>query len=675
VSSLCARYSANTFQSQVRRVDSQLDRVHLVPRATQDAFFAEQTHKFSSSPRIAELQNIVKALSTTSSSNPLLSPWRISTLLQQAALSEFIVEEEEDHIVTTYETELEWLLVSKATVQIYGLLLNTLLEQTIPLNDDIWYWDEILGSYTYSSLYTIQTSPLRLWAWTKDIYHDTRNRLARLADVTVDEASPFETGSVQNLRTGLADQWKQFYTLVRESIRERSVADIQRRVLSPIALCRAEARRNQARLRRLREMGASGLGVLMDEGLSFGIGDESTEIKAEESDVHEWKVVVERSVALMDTVLRNVTTLETGVSEFEDTVFASVEDDPEISTEEEAEIIRPAKISRRLLHILEVHIPNHVKSSQNLVTRYGRPPRLVRYWLPASIVLLSSTTVLRIFVNRKAEIIAWVRNLGATVRDFWLNWVIEPTRKVIATIRHDKDSEVAIMSKESLRGDRDSLERMVVDFAIDNPQAAMGNVSLSESQISEIRAKVKEGDLTPVLRAYEKDLRQPFIGTVRGDLVRTLLIQVQKTKVDVEVALSGIDALLKSQELVFGFVGLTPGVLVCFAVFRYLGGAFGNRRGLQKGRKAGQTVRIIRNIDRILTQATPSNDGILSYKDHGLLMCEVHVLRKWAHRLFPGEIEREFLEDVNDLVDIGRGVAAQLKVLERIRWAYVKWLR
>jgi nuclear-control-of-ATPase protein 2 len=585
--------------------------------------------------------------------------------------------EEEDQFVTTYETELEWLLVSKATVQTYGLLLNTLLEQTIPLNDDIWYWDEVLGSYAYSSLYTVQTSPLRFWDWSKDIYNDTRRRLARLTEGAGDEASYSEFTTTGRSSTGLADQWRQFYDLVKESIQEKSMADIQRRVLSPIALCRSEARRNQARLRHLREMGASGLGVLMDEGLSFGIGDDTSDIKAEESDVNEWKVVVERSVALMDTVLRNVTTLETGVSEFEDTVFASVEDDPELSTEEseEAEVIRPAKISRRLQHILEVHIPNHVTSSQTLVRQYGRPPRLVRYWLPAGVLLLSSTTILRIFVNRRAEIIRWVRDLGATVRDFWLNWVIEPMKNVIGTIRHDKESAVAIMSKESLRGDRESLERMVIDFAIDNPQAAVGNTPLSDVQIAEIRAKVKEGDLTPVLRAYEKDLRQPFIGTVRGDLIRTVLIQVQKTKVDVEVALSGIDSLLKSQELVFGFVGLTPGVLVCFAACRYFGDVFGNRRGLKQGRKAGQTVRIIRNIDRILTLATPTNNSILSYKDHGLLLCEVHVLRKAAHRLFPGEIEREFMEDIQDLCNINSGIAAQLRVLERIRWAYTKWLR
>ncbi|TVY92380.1 GTP-binding protein [Lachnellula willkommii] len=451
--------------------------------------------------------------------------------------------------------------MKRLTVEIIERAIGgILLEQTIPLNEELWYWDEVLGSYGWSGVYAIQTSPGRWWGWAWDVFEDTKIRVARSRE------SNGESVGIREAGEGVGDSWRRFYGLVKESVRERSVADIQRRVLSPVALCREEARVKQAKLRRLREMGASGLGVLMDEGLSFNLGDESTDIsKAEESYSREWKVVVEKSIALMDVVLQNVTTLETGVSDFEDAVFASVEDDPDVSSmgADEDQVGRPAKLSVRLQHILEVHVPNHMASSQKLVAEYGRPSRIVRYWLPASVLLLSSTTLLRLFVNRKAEIISWIRDLGATVRDFWFNWVIEPMKKVIGTIRHDKESEVAIMSKESLKGDRDSLERMVVEFAIDNPKnSGVGTGALDEAQIAEVRAKVKEGDLTPVLKAYEKDLRKPFVGTVRGDLVRTLLIQVQKTKVDVEVALSGIDALLKSQELVFGFVGLTPGVLI-----------------------------------------------------------------------------------------------------------------
>ena len=82
-----------------------------------------------------------------------------------------------------------------------------------------------------------------------------------------------------------------------------------------------------------------------------------------------------------------------------------------------------------------------------------------------------------------------------------------------------------------------------------------------------------------------------------------------------------------------------------------------------------------RNIDRILTASTPTENGVLSYKDHGLLLCEAHVLRQRTVSVLPGEIHREFLEDVNDLLDIGYGIPRQVKVLERIQWAYAKWLR
>lgn len=125
---------------------------------------------------------------------------------------------------------------------------------------------------------------------------------------------------------------------------------------------------------------------------------------------------------------------------------------------------------------------------------------------------------------------------------------MEPTKKLIGTIRHDDKSQVSIMSKSSLAGDQASLERMVVDFAVENPEGP----ALEQAEIANIRTKVHEGDLTPVLRAYEKELQNPLYGSLRGNLIRTLLIQVQKTKVDVEVAMGGIDSLLKSQELVFG---------------------------------------------------------------------------------------------------------------------------
>ena len=150
---------------------------------------------------------------------------------------------------------------------------------------------------------------------------------------------------------------------------------------------------------------------------------------------------------------------------------------------------------------------------------------------------------------------------------------------------------------------------------------------------------------------------------------------MQKTKVDVEVAMSGIDALLKSQELVFGFVGLTPGILVSLWAGQYLRDAFGGRKGLRKGQKVGRCVRVLRNIDRIFSEAlaAPPQNNVLQYKDHGMLISEIHVLRRLAHELLPANMEREFLEDLDDLANL-KGIGSQVRALDRIRWAYSKWL-
>ena len=662
---------------QIRRLDLQLDKFQLATAPSREGSIAtfsvsdatDGTAGQEASSRELQLKSIVRALSTSSSSSPLLRRQRLQDLLSQSRSSQ-----EEDDVTTAsvgVEKDLEWLVVAKATIQTYGLAMSTLLEQTIPLSDDIWYWDDVISSYANTSLYTVQLLPTKAWTQAKEVYAEAKERYANRT--TIKDAS-------EDARESITEGWKQFYGLVRKSIEEKSLIHARTTILSPFALSRSDARHRQHKLRKLREMNATGIGLLLDEGLSFHYSSQDTDNKkgdrSPDLSLNEWRGTVAKSVSLIEAILRHVTSLEVGLGDFEEGVFNTVEDDPEVAstnTDGNETSARPEQLADRLISILNTHLPGQESTSLDLSRTYGRPSRLIRYWPAATILLLSSGTLLRILTNRKAEIRQWIEDLGATIIDFWSNWVVDPVKKLIGTIRHDEDSEVAIMSKDSLRADRESLERMVVDFAADHPNESGRKYTASE--IADIRAKVREGDLTPVLRAYERDLQSPFMGAVRGDLVRALLIQVQKTKVDVEVAIGGIDALLKSQELVFGLVGLTPGLLVSIAAFRWLGGVFGSRRGLKQGRQKGESVRLLRNVDRVLSTATPTAQGMLSYKDHGLLLCEVHVLRQRAAAVLPGNVHREFLEDVGDLIDIRMGIERQLQVVNRLQWAYAKWLR
>lgn len=560
----------------------------------------------------------------------------------------------------------------------------------------MFYWDSVISSPFHTALYTLQTAPARITAFTAEILADAMRRLQELREMeripvlpgpyTFDQDYNDHGGSIElpqpewlleapSASDSLSLTAQKFYALVRNALHERSW---RLGAVSPLALARHEIGRKRAAVKKLREMKASALGVLIGEGLSFGFEDAAAAAASGGEEGDEWKGIVERAVTLMENVVCHVSSVDTTLDEFEETVFAL--DKPSSSTGSLAQTTaaaaapRPtAALAKQLIDILTVHLPAQTAASRALIAAHGRPSLLTRYWIPLTALLLSSTTLLRILSSRRAALTTWLRDLGATTVDFWHNWVIEPTRNLIGTIRHSADSEVALMSRDSLAADMHSLERMVVDFAIDNPSIASPDGGpLTDAVLDAVRARVKEGDLTPVLRAYERDMRRPLRGALAGELVRALLIQVQKTKVDVEVAVSGIDRLLKSQELVFGMVGVTPGVLVCVGVVQWVRGALGGRRGRRSWARAGEMVRVLRNVDRILGASRGllrgENGGMLSYKEHGLLLCEVHVLREFAGGVLPRGVRAEFVEDVEEMVDVRRGVRGQLRVVERVRW-------
>ena len=489
--------------------------------------------------RTLSLRRAINSLSTAGPYQRLSSTGSIQTALQTVRSGDNETQRSDSSI----EHELEWLLVCKAASQVYGLVMNALVEQTLSMSNGIWYWDSVLSSYLRGGLYAVQISPRVLFRWTMSTYQEIQQL-------------HWEThhGNENNRISGqsTSQNWTEFYHIVQRVVRGRYLSAVRSRSLSPLMTSRADARAKQTRLKRFREMNACGLGILMDEGLTLDLENGGDLTSNHQRD--EWKTVISKSITLMETVLRNVTDLDLGTAEFEDAVFVTVEEHSENSQQGSGrhELSRPSIIlANRLRAILSDRLPMYYYTSNRLVSQYGKPSLISRYWLPVSIMILSTGTIFRFIVNRKAQIKIWIQDVATTAIDFWTNWVLEPSKRVIATIRHDKESEIAIMSKRSLDGDRASLERMVVDFAVDNSDLPDGQ-ALDEIAVADIRSKVREGDLTPVLKAYEKDLRRPFVGTVRGDLIRALLIQVQKTKVDIEVAAGGIDSLLKSQELVFG---------------------------------------------------------------------------------------------------------------------------
>jgi len=464
----------------------------------------------------------------TSKTQPLLSPSRLAELLSDPALS---------FSAPTAETWTDdaahylWLVAAKAAVQASGLVMNVLLDYTLQLHEETYYWNEVMGSVWYSGLYAAQTSPVRIWHWTKDIYHVQNSH-----------------GAQASISRSIAARWARFHQIARQSMRGMSEYPFRLNLSSPVRLCRSEIRQKRDILLSMMDIHTSSLGLLMEGWRSFQaknfVDIDSTGGR------RQWHDAVNRTVVLTEAILQQMASRSDTI-QFEQRVFATLEQDTaSLQMQSDLTSNQPRRLIQRLTYILREQLPKHEASMSAFVSDHGRPSRLTRYWLPVLTAAMSSSATLRLLLRRQGEIIQWVVNIGATIVDFGSNWVVEPIHKLVGTIRHDEKSEIAIMSKNSLVADRASLERMVIDFVRDHPDSDQSY--LAGEDTTAIANAVKEGDLTPVLRAYERDLRSPFVGTVRGDLIRALLIQIQKTKVDVEIAISGINALLKSQELVFG---------------------------------------------------------------------------------------------------------------------------
>lgn len=513
----------------------------------------------------------------------------------------------------------------------------------------------------------IEASPYRLVQFAKAAYQTTR---ARLRD-------PHTEFSLGTLRASFLDR----NLFRRIAFPTRLPATLAAIDTSLDTLCRAEIETNLSRLRALRELQATGLGVLVSEGIEFAGSNGG------------WKEGVVRGVDMMKSTMEWL--LNTDVQS------DSVESDEgpktlcHLSDLVELVRLRPsaatmdiAVVTTNLLNLSQNILPNHETYSSSLATTYGRPSRLTRYWPAGATLLLSGSTILRFLLNKRAELTTATRDAATTVIDFWRNWVVAPLTDIISTIRHEEGSQIALMGQESLKADMDSLERMVVDFASKNPQylhpqtiTAQGT-SVGETNVRAVGAPtaldivaqgVRKGDLSPVLRAYEADLQTPFKSALTGTLIQTLLIQIQKTKVDVEFALSGIDRLLKSQQLVFAFVGVTPSLIILYTSLRYLSSLPSHRRGLRQGAQKRDLVKTLRNIERILCLHDPARGDKLSFRDRGLLLCECFVAGQLGG-LLPRGVRREFMQDMQDLEDVGLGVERQLRTIARIWRVWVKYL-
>lgn len=274
----------------------------------------------------------------------------------------------------------------------------------------------------------------------------------------------------------------------------------------------------------------------------------------------------------------------------------------------------------------------YVKDTSDSVQ--SAPPNFfVRYW-PFLLVLAKygPSTTTKAWTNRY-EILEWIKhNLVETVAGFWNNWIVKPIGDMLAILRDD--DTMTITSKESLRSDLESLDRMVLDFMKDN------NVTVDPEQVHHA---VSQGDLTMMMSQYEKELKTPYKLILKGLLIRSILIQVQKTKVDGAVAINGIDKLLKSQQLLFGVLSILPSLFIVYQANRAM-----QRDASLSQNVAGRRIDGLKSMNQVEKLVNRETDDDKLVRD-GKLFVEIVNLNLLSRDIVPKKLRMDFLHDLNEL--------------------------
>lgn len=137
-----------------------------------------------------------------------------------------------------------------------------------------------------------------------------------------------------------------------------------------------------------------------------------------------------------------------------------------------------------------------------------------------------------------------------------------------------------MVSNVDFEAERDSLQRMLADFQRDYVRKRGEAPAIEAAIEAAATAAALGGDgeearmlqgLDLVMRTYEREMQRPLRNLVGGELVRALLIQVQKLKVDTASAMLEMDQILKANELSISLVAAVPAFLVAGTSLLYIG--------------------------------------------------------------------------------------------------------
>ncbi|XWS52643.1 hypothetical protein CRYUN_Cryun11dG0088500 [Craigia yunnanensis] len=305
-----------------------------------------------------------------------------------------------------------------------------------------------------------------------------------------------------------------------------------------------------------------------------------------------------------------------------------------------------------------------------MVAKHQKPRKVTRYWIryTCGAVGLSVCSFWLLRHSRlmgSSDIDNWIREASESTVSFFNDHVEQP----LLSIRDElldtfKKRQKGVMDMEEVQLTSNSLHRMLLAFS-EQTKGKKFPENASDQEMLEI-----------VMSRYEKELMHPIQNLLNGELARALLIQVQKLKLDIEMAMLELDQILRANEINFAILAALPAFFLSLGLIVVVRAWF---RQDTRAEGRGRIARIQRRL--LIVEVEKTIMQYQTYVDQGLendakcvfgmlIYCLdrlYHAVRR--HAMATGEWQC-LKQDIIDLGKPGLQTAYKLIVTARMERVY-----
>lgn len=316
----------------------------------------------------------------------------------------------------------------------------------------------------------------------------------------------------------------------------------------------------------------------------------------------------------------------------------------------------------------------------NLVAHYEKPRSLVRYWLHYSggavgLAVASVWLVQHSRLGGSDDLERWIDKAREDSYLFLDKRVHQPLTAIkgelFDTFRKRRQGSAQL---EEVKLASDALNRMVKEFVTQTKGIKVASTA-SEQELMKM-----------VMSRYEQELVNPVKNLLGGELARALLIQVQKLKLDVEMAVLDLNQILRANEINFAILAFLPAFAFALILGALIRHPFYNEKGAEgRGRRAQMIRRMLMvEVEKGVMTCQIRDDenrGDDAAVEFGMLIYSLDQLHKGVHKAaeYTGEWT-SLRRDILDLANPRIPTFYKLAIAERMERVYdclapmPKWL-